>query len=219
MYLWLSGNPVTNPLWILGVRTAADAASCWAQITTGGLVRVFNAAQSTNNIGSVAVSTGQWIRLEFRVVSDLTNGVIEWKLFNTADSTTPSENVTWSTQVFGSDTGGARLNIATTPVPAAPFSLWMDDIAASTTGWLGASAPLITNTVLPTVTGNLSVGSTLTANPGTWVPTPSSFNYYWHRADDAASTNLVEIGATGSTYTLAAADVGKFIHAGVVPTP
>ncbi len=74
-----------------------------------------------------------------------------------------------------------------------------------------------TNTVPPTVTGALAVGGTLTISNGTWDPTPSSFQYYWHREDDALGTNLVEIGATGSTYTLAAADVGKYIRAGVIP--
>ena len=40
-----------------------------------------------------------------------------------------------------------------------------------------------------------------------------------HRADDAASTNLVEIGATGSTYTLSSSDLNKYIRAGVIPNP
>ncbi len=75
-----------------------------------------------------------------------------------------------------------------------------------------------TNTVAPTVTGTFTVGSTVTANAGTWSPTPSSFNYFWHRADDTVGTNLQEIsGATGATYTLAAADSSKYIQAGVIP--
>ncbi len=94
-----------------------------------------------------------------------------------------------------------------------------DGIMANGGTWIGAWEPAFSNTVVPTVTGALSVGGTLTLNSGTWLPTPSSFNYYWHRADDAAGTNLVEIGATGSTYTLAAADVGKYIRAGVIPVP
>jgi len=35
--------------------------------------------------------------------------------------------------------------------------------------------------------------------------------------DDAAGTNLVEIGATGSTYTLSSSDLNKYIRAGVTP--
>jgi hypothetical protein len=73
------------------------------------------------------------------------------------------------------------------------------------------------NTVPPTLTGALGVGGTLTINPGTWTPTPASFTYYWHRADNTAGANLVEIGATGATYTLAAGDTSKYIRAGVIP--
>ncbi len=91
--------------------------------------------------------------------------------------------------------------------------------AALVTYKQAAAGAGFTNTVPPSVSGSLSVGSTVTANPGTWTPTPSSFSYYWHRADDTAGSNLVEIGATGSTYTLAAADSGKDIRVGVIPIP
>ncbi len=74
-----------------------------------------------------------------------------------------------------------------------------------------------TNTVVPTLTGTTVLGSVLTANPGTWTPTPGSYRYYWERADSSAGANLTSVGSTGATYTLAAADVGKVIHAGVVP--
>lgn len=76
------------------------------------------------------------------------------------------------------------------------------------------------NTAVPIVTGTLNVGSTLTVNPGTWTPTPGSYVYDWHRADDTSGTNDTEIsGATGATYTLAAADSGKYLRAGVFPQP
>ncbi len=88
--------------------------------------------------------------------------------------------------------------------------------------WLaaGSSSSGLVNVVPPSVTGSLVVGSTLTANAGTWTPVPSSFTYGWHRADDASGTNLQEItGATGSTYTLDVADTSKYIQAVVIPVP
>jgi len=57
----------------------------------------------------------------------------------------------------------------------------------------------------PTISGTLKVGSTLTATPGTWSPTPSSFTYQWYRGDTAIS------GATKATYKLVSADKGKTI--------
>lgn len=80
------------------------------------------------------------------------------------------------------------------------------------------SAAGFTNTVLPTLTGTLNIGGTLTVNPGTWTPTPGSYHYGWYRADDAAGTNVTRIApATAGTYTLDAADNGKYIDAVVIP--
>lgn len=56
-----------------------------------------------------------------------------------------------------------------------------------------------------TFTGDNQIGDVLTADPGTWVPTPSSFTYRWSR-------DSVDIsGATDSTYTLTADDMGTDI--------
>ncbi|WP_345751548.1 carboxypeptidase regulatory-like domain-containing protein [Microbacterium rhizophilus] len=56
----------------------------------------------------------------------------------------------------------------------------------------------------PTITGTTTVGSTLTAKPGTWT-TGTAFAYQWLRDGTAIS------GATASTYTLTASDAGKKI--------
>lgn len=57
------------------------------------------------------------------------------------------------------------------------------------------------NTVLPTITGIAQVGEVLTATPGTWTGSPTpTFSYQWLR--DGA----IIAGATGTTYTLQAAD-------------
>jgi hypothetical protein len=62
------------------------------------------------------------------------------------------------------------------------------------------SAPA--NTVAPSITGALTQGQTLTANPGSWTGLPSgAFAYQWQRS----GTNIG--GATSSTYVAQAADV------------
>jgi hypothetical protein len=53
----------------------------------------------------------------------------------------------------------------------------------------------------PAIAGTPAVGSTLTADPGAWVPQPS-FSYYWLRDGVAIG------GSHGATYVVAAADVG-----------
>ncbi|MBO9555991.1 hypothetical protein [Cellulomonas sp.] len=58
-------------------------------------------------------------------------------------------------------------------------------------------------TATPTISGTRTVGSTLTAKPGTWGPSPVTFTYQWYRSGTAIS------GATASTYKLVSADRGK----------
>lgn len=73
-------------------------------------------------------------------------------------------------------------------------------------------APVPSNTGLPAITGTPTTGQVLTASTGTWSGSPSSFAYRWLRGGTAIA------GATASTYTLQAADVGQAITVGVTAT-
>ena len=58
----------------------------------------------------------------------------------------------------------------------------------------------------PSISGPARLGGTLTAATGTWSPADVSFTYAWQR-------DGVDIpGATGATYTLVSADVGKLVR-------
>lgn len=70
-----------------------------------------------------------------------------------------------------------------------------------------------TNTAVPTISGTLEVGQTLTANPGTWTGSPSSYAYSWLRGGSGG----VEVG-TASTYVLQAADEGEVMAVEVEAT-
>ncbi|VDC22248.1 hypothetical protein PSET11_00897 [Arthrobacter ulcerisalmonis] len=58
---------------------------------------------------------------------------------------------------------------------------------------------------VPTIAGTKTVGSTLTATPGTWGPAPVTLTYQWFRGSTAIT------GATGSMYKLVAADKGSAV--------
>ncbi|WP_156465852.1 MULTISPECIES: hypothetical protein [unclassified Rathayibacter] len=62
-----------------------------------------------------------------------------------------------------------------------------------------------TSAPVPTITGSVVVGGTLTAQPGTWSPAPDDLNYSWERNG--------EYIASGPTYTLVTADRGASITA------
>jgi hypothetical protein len=68
----------------------------------------------------------------------------------------------------------------------------------------------LTTTPTPTISGTGAVGNTLTANPGTWKPSPVSLSYRWYRNGEVIS------GETSSTYNLVTADAGKTISVRVV---
>lgn len=74
-----------------------------------------------------------------------------------------------------------------------------------------AVAKLPANSVLPAITGTTTQGQTLTCSTGTWSKSPS-FSYQWQRS------GVPIIGATASTYLLAAADVGKLMSCTVKAT-
>ncbi len=70
-----------------------------------------------------------------------------------------------------------------------------------------------TNTSPVAITGTVKVGEVLTRSAGGWTPAPDSYAYQWRRCDSGGG-NCVDIGgATGTTYTLVAADLGQTIRA------
>jgi hypothetical protein len=82
----------------------------------------------------------------------------------------------------------------------------------------GASAAAPQNTSPPTTGGTAKEGSTLTASQGTWSNTPTSFTYQWQRcASDGTACGDIT-GATKSTYTLVAGDVGHTVRVAVTGT-
>jgi hypothetical protein len=70
-------------------------------------------------------------------------------------------------------------------------------------------------TVVPTIDGatdnnTATVGTTLTADPGSWSPTPTTFTYVWKRTTTTNVTTVIS-GATKDFYKVVATDAGKRI--------
>lgn len=81
-----------------------------------------------------------------------------------------------------------------------------------------ARQPAPANTSAPTISGTATQGQTLTASRGSWSGSPTSYAYQW-RDCDTAGNNCSDIsGATGSSYTLTANDVGNTIRVVVTAT-
>lgn len=76
------------------------------------------------------------------------------------------------------------------------------------------TAPAPVPTVPPLVTGDATVGSTLTVDPGTWSDPAATFTYAWLRCVAAVACTQID-GATDPTYVLTADDVGYWVGAEV----
>jgi hypothetical protein len=75
-----------------------------------------------------------------------------------------------------------------------------------------------TPTTAPSITGTPAVGSTLTANKGTWTGNPTSTAVAWIRCDADGNSCATIAGASGDTYTLTKADAGSTLRLSVTAT-
>jgi K+-transporting ATPase c subunit len=75
-----------------------------------------------------------------------------------------------------------------------------------------AAATTPANTSPPSVSGTAQQGHTLTGHRGSWSGNPTDYNYFWTRCDRNGGNCANIAGATKSTYTLTASDVGRTIR-------
>jgi hypothetical protein len=81
-----------------------------------------------------------------------------------------------------------------------------------------ATQPGPPNTSPPTISGTTTVGSTLTANPGTWTGTSITFAYQWQRCDTAGAACSAITSATTNTYVLVSDDAAHTLRVAVTAT-
>jgi uncharacterized delta-60 repeat protein len=95
----------------------------------------------------------------------------------------------------------------TVTVATAGLQNWADSAA---TGAVASGAPV--NLSLPAIAGMPSNGQTLRVTVGTWSTTDVTRTFQWRRCD-SAGTNCRDIaGASATSYTLAAVDVGNTVR-------
>ncbi|MBV8257486.1 MAG: hypothetical protein JO073_06665 [Actinobacteria bacterium] len=111
-----------------------------------------------------------------------------------------------------------QVSVSTPSAPAPPPTPAPAPAQATPAATAPAPAPApIANTAPPTVTGTSVVGSTLTADPGSWTSSSATFAYAWQRCDANGTCGAID-GATDASYKLDAADRGAFVRVRVTAT-
>ena len=83
---------------------------------------------------------------------------------------------------------------------------------------MGALAGAPVNVTPPVITGTPRQGIALGVTSGTWDPPGVSYAFVWQRSFDGGSTWTAIVGATASTYTPGASDIGAHVRATVTAT-
>jgi hypothetical protein len=113
----------------------------------------------------------------------------------------------------------AFTNAGTIPVSGGSVTPTLPPYSINVIELSGTTTPNpTTNTALPAITGTATVGQTLTATPGTWTGSPTSYAYVWQRCDSSGNACVAIAGATTPSYVLNSADVGKTLRVVVTAT-
>lgn len=145
LYFYATANPITNQLNLLKCQLGGTAKAYLKVNTTGKVQIADNGALNTQD--SIAlISLNQWIRIEWHIIHSATVGQMQVKLFNDADSITPTEIITgpatWDTGAscdayifadydgtWGSDTWYDNIVANASSYPG-PFSLYEKEVLA-----------------------------------------------------------------------------------------
>ncbi len=142
-----------------------------------------------------------------------------------------TDTIRYSFQWYRCDGSGARCN-SVHGATSATYTLVAKDVAktigltvsatdttgtaiayASLVGPIASSTPLLVATAQPIVTGLPIQGKAVQVSTGVWSPTPSRITYSWLRCNRNGRVCGHIADATGSSYTIGAADVGHALVA------
>lgn len=139
LYLYLEALPSVST----GIVRLTNGSAQVSRITvsTTGNVELRNAA-NTKIVQTVsAVATGKWVRIEWHCIPLATNGTIEVRLYNSADSITADESLGVSTAPLATN----LTQVQHGPVNnVAAGTYWLDNLIVTTTDWPGPAVQPVT---------------------------------------------------------------------------
>ncbi|MWV47862.1 hypothetical protein GRS96_01065 [Rathayibacter sp. VKM Ac-2803] len=173
----------------------ATRTSAAVPITTGSLTNSVPTVTGSSAVGgTLTANPGNWGPAPVSLA-------YQWKRNGTAIA-----GATSNTYVVASADAGTSLTVSVTGTKTGYTP------ATRTSSAVQVGLPLQTLMPTPTISGSTTVGSTLTANPGTW-DTGVTLTYQWKKNGGTYIS-----GATAKTYVLKAADAGATLTVSVTGT-
>lgn len=128
-YMWIASNPAASKTALYHRNSSTFAVGI--RITSAGKLTIYDGstdrATTTN-----AVTTSAWVRVEYHAVHDTVNGSMELKLFNSPESTTPTETISAST--FNSRASATDAKLVG---PTGSYSIRFDDVIVGASAYPG----------------------------------------------------------------------------------
>jgi hypothetical protein len=208
LYAYYTANPGSNGIYMYRSGPSNGMSFYVKSSATAGDIVVRNGAAvlgtSTNTI-----TLNAWIRIEWHVLYNTgSSGSVELKLYNTADSTTATETMTY-TGLTSPQSAATSFDFGQW-AGAATISYWLDQIVEGATAYPG---PFPVSTTSPVISGSAPVGSTLTCDGGAW-NTNATFTLTYQWTSDGGNIG----GATSSTYVTQAGDATHAVGCTVTAT-
>ena len=159
---------------------------------------------------TLSASNGSWS-------NSPTSYAYQWQDCTSSSSCTNINGATSSTYTLASSDVGKTIDVVVTASNAGGSASQASAQTGTVTQPSGSQPQMTGNpTNLPAVSGNAVVGDTLSVTSGTWANSPSSYSYQW---EDRVGSSCSSIsGATGSSYTAQASDVGHSLGVLVTAT-
>jgi large repetitive protein len=214
----------TSPAWSTdGTIAYVSAGDIWVIPATGG-----TGTNLTNSSATDSAPSWSPDGMKIAVISTLHHSAGELYSMSSdgatitrlTTNTLADSSPSWSPDgiAFTRDTAG-NLDIWSIPAAGGSQTQLTTHPATDQLRPQGVSATAPANTVPPSISGTVTVGSTLTASPGTWSGTPApTFTYQWKQCDSAGANCSALSSATGSTYAVVAGNVGFTLRVNVTAT-
>ena len=199
---WSTPTQIDTLGFITGLRCQSSTL-CFAWDGNGNLLTSTNPAGGASTWSSIALDPGNQITHVECPTSSLCAAIDN--AGNAFTTTNPAGGASAWSSATALEAGVPLHRLA---CPSAALCVVTDSAGSVIAGTLGAPA----NNGLPTISGNLTQGQTLTEAHGSWTNSPSTFAYQWQDCDGSGNNCQAIPGATAQTYVLTASDVGHTIR-------